>query len=152
MPSFEYFCLVLNVFLLCCRTMCHAARPPHSICLAVHQCCCSVKYRIEDHSKYLKHDQIVAVNDAVTNAPNLSATVLRRIFCFHGECARPLLGGNEVCGYCDSDGPVCCKTSGGMAQTALQQVVTRAGTISPARSTGAQCARRPHTDRAHWWG
>ena len=60
--------------------------------------------------------------------------------------------GNEVRGYCDSDGPVCCKTSGGMAQTALQQVVTRAGTISPARSTGAQCARRPHTDRAHWWG
>ena len=32
----------------------------------------------EDKSKYLKHDQIVAVSDAVTVAPNLSAAVLRR--------------------------------------------------------------------------
>ena len=56
------------------------------------------------------------------------------------KCTTPLhvtlLCGNEVRRYCDSDGPVCCKTSGGMAQNALQQVVTRAGIISPARSTG----------------
>ena len=32
----------------------------------------------EDKSKYLKHDQIVAVSDAVTIAPNISAAVLRR--------------------------------------------------------------------------
>ena len=32
----------------------------------------------EDRSKYLKHDQIIAVSDAVTTAPNLSAAVLRR--------------------------------------------------------------------------
>ena len=72
MPSFEYFCLILKVFLLYYRTMCHAARTPRSIRLAVHRCGCRVKFRIEDCSKYFKHDQIVAVNDAVTNAPNLS--------------------------------------------------------------------------------
>ena len=33
----------------------------------------------EDRSKYLKHDQIIAVANAVTVAPNLSAAVLRRI-------------------------------------------------------------------------
>ena len=32
----------------------------------------------EDRSKYLKHDQIIAVANAVTVAPNLSAAVLRR--------------------------------------------------------------------------
>ena len=32
----------------------------------------------EDCSKYLKHNQIIAVSDAVTIAPNLSAAVLHR--------------------------------------------------------------------------
>ena len=37
MPSFEYFCPILIFLLLFyCRTMCHAARTPRSILLAVH--------------------------------------------------------------------------------------------------------------------
>ena len=32
----------------------------------------------EDRSKYLKHEQIIAVSEAVTIVPNLSASILRR--------------------------------------------------------------------------
>ena len=83
MPSFEYFCLILNVF-CCIVDLCVTRLGLHAqyVWLSIDAAAvtCRVKFRIEDRSKYLKHDQIVAVNDAVTNAPNLSATVLRRNF------------------------------------------------------------------------
>ena len=37
-----------------------------------------VNSHVEDRSKFLKHDQIIAVSEAVTIAPNLSAAILRR--------------------------------------------------------------------------
>ena len=90
MPSFEYFCLILKVF-CCIVELCVTRLGLHAqYVLAVHRCGFRVKFRIEYRSKYLKHDQIVAVNDAVTNAPNLSgiaskflaSTVSARVPCW----------------------------------------------------------------------